>query len=988
MGRKFHVLILIFILFLGLVGCVDDEKCDGSHRNSEWIVTLEATCTKEGSKNLVCKDCGEIVTTSIITFANHTEGSWEVVEESSCYQAGTKVLKCSICDMVLETSALELANHTIVVDEEVLATCDKDGLTKGSHCSVCEAVLEKQEVVKAKGHKYAINDEKSNDSTLYYECSVCGDFYTKENPNNECKNHTESDWIIDKNPTCTLQGAMHKECTNCGLELVRENIPADDHVTSDWIIDVESTCIENGHKHKICEICGETVEEEKIALSSHKEEIIPEVSPKCTETGLTAGIKCSVCDKIIKAQEVVQETGHSHKLTYTKPSTKEEEGYMEYTCEACGDSYKKIIPVIGNYDPNSPTSIFLSDDNTFVENDNGGVIIEGNTITISKASEYDLMGKLSDGNIVVALAETDSATINLKGVEITSTKTNPIFVESGDVVDISANRNTVNYINDNRKIEDGLDSVGAGIYSKIDLDIKGNGELYIKSTYNNGLASTKDLEIKNLKLEVNAPNNAIKGNDSLTIESGTIKAISSSGDSLSTENSDISDKGNQRGIITINGGTLDLYAACDAIDASYNVVINGGTINAYTEKYSEYSGEVEVTVSSKMYIRVSSKSGISNVSYTYGMKFIDEDNTVNWVTGSKLSAGRSVYYEFNVPSTAKYLKVYAYSNGQQFGNETSYAYTSDQLAIPTAYDTYYITSVNSTSKTFGYQWTNYSSGQMGGGFPGGPGGGPGMEGNNDKAAYSCKGIKADNEIIINEGKIFVKSHDDAVHTNADVLLDTNKYGIANITINGGDLTLYSDDDALHADGTLTVNNGNVVITNSYEGVEGNNIYFKGGSVQIKSNDDGLNAKSSLNFNGGVVYLDAGGDGIDSNNAVVMTGGIVLAQGPSNGGNGVIDYNRSFSFSGGLLLAIGCNGMNQKPTASSGNTSTSKTISTNTSSYVKVDVNGKTVACIKVTKSSQNYCVLAYNNTSYPSATVNVVTSFNETLVNNLYYVAE
>ena len=137
-----------------------------------------------------------------------------------------------------------------------------------------------------------------------------------------------------------------------------------------------------------------------------------------------------------------------------------------------------------------------------------------------------------------------------------------------------------------------------------------------------------------------------------------------------------------------------------------------------------------------------------------------------------------------------------------------------------------------------------------------------------------------------------------------------------------------------------------------------------------------------------MYLDAGGDGIDSNNAAVMTGGIVLAQGPSNGGNGVIDYDRSFSFSGGLLLAIGCNGMNQKPTASSGNTSTSKTISTNTSSYVKVDVNGKTVACIKVTKSSQNYCVLAYNNTSYPSATVNVVTSFNETLVNNLYYVAE
>ena len=986
---KTHILILIFVLLLTLVGCGETEKCDGTHRNSEWVVISEATCTKEGSKNLVCKDCGEVVTTSVINLENHIEGEWVVVEESSCYQAGTKVLKCKVCDTVIETGECELASHTVVIDEEVLPTCDTDGKTQGSHCSVCEEVIVSQTVIKANGHKYAINDEKSTDATLYYECSECGDHYEEENPDNTCKDHIESEWITVSNPTCTEKGLKHIVCTNCGLELRKEFIPADDHVPGEWIIEKESTCIESGLKYRVCDICEEVVEEEKIALSSHKSEIIPEVLPTCTETGLTEGSKCSVCDKVLKEQEVIPEKGHSHKLTYTKPSTKEETGYMEYTCE-CGDSYQKEIPVIGNYDPNSPTSILLGDNNTFVENDNGGVLVEGNTITISLAGEYDLVGKLSEGNVVVALEEADKATINLKGVDITSTKTNPIFVESGDKVDISANRNTVNYVNDNRKIEDGIDSVGAAIYSNIDLDVKGNGELYIKSTYNNGLSTTKDLEIKNLTLEVNAPNNAIKGNDSLTIESGTIKAISSSNDALSTENSDISDKGNQRGIITINSGTLDLFAACDAIDAAYNVIINGGTINAYTEKYSEYSGEVEVTASSKMYVRVSSKSGINNSNYTYAMKFISEDNKVTWVTGSKLAASRTVYYEFSVPTGAKYLKVYVYSSGQQVNNETTYAYASDQLTIPSAYDTYYITSANSSSKTLGYQWSNYGAEGMGG-APAGPGGGPGgpgMDGNNDKAAYSCKGIKADNEIIINDGTIFVKSHDDAVHTNSDVLLDTGKYGSANITINGGSLTLHSDDDALHADANLTINGGNVVITSSYEGIEGNNIYFKGGVTQIKSNDDGINAKSSLNFNGGIVYLDAGGDGIDSNNSAIMTGGVVLAQGPTNGGNGVIDFDRSFSFSGGLLLAIGCSGMNQKPTTSSGNTSTSKTISTNTSSYVKVDVNGKTVACIKVTKSSQNYCVLAYNNTSYPSATVNVVTSFNETLVNNLYYVAE
>jgi len=986
MDRKIFILILLFILTLGFIGC-NDEKCDGSHRDAEWIVIKEATCNEQGAKNLVCKKCDEIVTTAIIDYANHTEGTWETLTESSCYQKGTKILKCSICDITLETSEAELASHTVVVDEALEPTCEKSGLSEGSHCSVCKEVITPQKVIKAIGHEYELNESKSTGANLYYECTKCKDYYEEENPNNTCKNHTESDWETVSRPTCTEQGLKQKVCTNCGLILKKENIPADDHVPGEWVIDEESTCIKTGHKHKVCEICFEEVEQQTIALSDHKAEVIPAVLAKCTETGLTEGSKCSVCNHIIKAQEVTPETGHSYKLTFTKPSTKEEEGYLEYTCESCNDSYQKVIPVIGNYDPNTPTSIFLSDNNTFVENDNGGVLVENNTITISMAGEYDLSGKLTDGNIIISLEETDQATINLKGVEISSSSTNPIFVESGDKVDISANRNTVNYISDNRKIEEGIDSVGAAIYSKIDLDIKGNGELYIKSSYNNGLATTKDLEIKNLKLEVNAPNNAIKGNDSITIESGTIKSISSSNDALATENSDISDKGNQRGIITINGGTLDLFAACDAIDASYNVIINGGTINAYTEKYSEYSGEVSVTNSTKMYIRVSSRSGISNAGYTYAMKFIKEDNSYEWKTGVKLGNQRSVYYELDVPSDAKYLKVYCYSANQTVGDETNYVYSSDQLAVPTAYDEFYITSVNKTSKLFVYQWNNYSQSQMGGGFPGGPGGmGPGMEGNNDKAAYSCKGIKADNEIIINDGVIYVESHDDAIHTNSDVLLDTGKYGAANITINGGNITLYSDDDALHADGTLTVNNGNVVITNSYEGVEGTNIYFKGGMVQIKAMDDGINAKTSLNFNGGNVYLDSGGDGIDSNATAVMTGGVVLAQGPSNGGNGVIDFDRSFSFSGGLLLAIGCNGMNQKPSASSGNTSTSKTISTNTSSYVNVVVNGEIVASIKVTKNSQNYCVLAYNNTTYPSASTTVTTSISQTLTNNLYYI--
>lgn len=43
---------------------------------------------------------------------------------------------------------------------------------------------------------------------------------------------------------------------------------------------------------------------------------------------------------------------------------------------------------------------------------------------------------------------------------------------------------------------------------------------------------------------------------------------------MKTKNSDISSKGNQKGTISILGGKHNIYAACDGIDAAYNVVID------------------------------------------------------------------------------------------------------------------------------------------------------------------------------------------------------------------------------------------------------------------------------------------------------------------------------------------------------------------------------------------------------------------------------
>jgi hypothetical protein len=72
----------------------------------------------------------------------------------------------------------------------------------------------------------------------------------------------------------------------------------------------------------------------------------------------------------------------------------------------------------------------------------------------------------------------------------------------------------------------------------------------------------------------------------------------------------------------------------------------------------------------------------------------------------------------------------------------------------------------------------------------------------------------------------------------------------------------------------------------------------------------------LTINGGYIVLNAGGDGLDSNGTISMNGGVVLVNGPTNNGNGPVDYMGSFNISGGFLVAVGSSGMAQATSSDS------------------------------------------------------------------------
>ena len=86
-----------------------------------------------------------------------------------------------------------------------------------------------------------------------------------------------------------------------------------DCVAGEWEIVKEPTCTEAGEKVQKCTLCDKVLKTEAIPALGHKEEVIPAVAATCTETGLTEGKKCSVCNEILVKQETVAALGHDWK---------------------------------------------------------------------------------------------------------------------------------------------------------------------------------------------------------------------------------------------------------------------------------------------------------------------------------------------------------------------------------------------------------------------------------------------------------------------------------------------------------------------------------------------------------------------------------------------------------------------------------------------------------------------------------------------------
>lgn len=627
----------------------------------------------------------------------------------------------------------------------------------------------------------------------------------------------------------------------------------------------------------------------------------------------------------------------------------------------------------------------------YVSGTSGCYTLEGNVLTFTNVqadSVYSVSGKLK-GSIVIDVGDDYKFDLELKGLSVVSNDANPITVISGDEVSITAKSEYESYIYDTREAVTDEEAYSGAIHSEVDLEICGKGALTLVSEQNNGIHSKKDLQVKNLNLLVACVDNALKGNDSVELENASTTLIASAGDGIKTTNSDVSSKGNQRGTISIVGGIHNIYAACDGLDAAYNVTVEDSStqLNIYTDRYSNYSTEVTDVDAEQAYICFESKD------YQYSVKYYNSDEDFCWVNAEYHSEAMGNYF-YAYPKLSGYSKVrfFVYDAQTERGQDQTYIVATDYLTPNEGYDTFMV--INQGNFVL-YQWTNYDTATKEGGF-GGPGGQPGgqpgerpggrpggdrfgrpggnggfygaaEEQNQQKLAYSAKGIKAANEITLCGGTVNIKAYDDAIHANADSVLENGETPVGNVTVSGGALTLYSQDDGLHADGTVHLQGGTVHITKSYEGVEGAQVRITGGHLTVQASDDGINstatAETGVEIGGGSIYISCTGDGIDTNTrtayqGIVFSGGdtAVFTNSPMNSS---LDTEQGYQYTGGNVLAVmPSRGMTMEATHCSNLTEvgTTSVADLRTGSYLTVTKDGSVLQSVEIPMDLNAYVV--------------------------------
>ncbi len=273
-----------------------------------------------------------------------------------------------------------------------------------------------------------------------------------------------------------------------------------------------------------------------------------------------------------------------------------------------------------------------------------GIEIDGNQIKITSGGDFTLTGTLENGNIIISTKE--KVKLRLSGAKITSDSNPCIFVEKADKAYITLTDGTKNYLIA-KNSDDGA------IYSKENLEIKGDGSLDIMSEAGHGMKASDNLNIENGIITINASSDGIHINDTFKMTGGTIDItsvndgidcesivnisagtinIETNGTPIETEQpaSETTEEVPRRGIWEMDEADVEFEKSTKGINAEWMMIISGGEINVNSASHAIHcQDEIEIN-GGKLTLSSKYDKGIS----AHGNLTINGENTIIDVTKS------------------------------------------------------------------------------------------------------------------------------------------------------------------------------------------------------------------------------------------------------------------------------------------------------------------------------------------------------------------
>lgn len=318
-------------------------------------------------------------------------------------------------------------------------------------------------------------------------------------------------------------------------------------------------------------------------------------------------------------------------------------------------------------DPSKGVQVTFTDDHISAASSNG-LDIDGTALSITASGTYTLSGTCQNGSVKVKKGVT-GVTLILNGLNLTSEDTAPIVCAKSSQVTIEVAAETENTLTDTEANNDetGNEDVENAVIKCKDgsqVLLCGTGTLSIQANGKNGIksgASTQEegeasLTIRDLTLNISAPNNdAINAEATLTVESGSL-TVSAGDDAIHADNTlNIGADGTQGPTIRIDscyegleGATVNIYSGDvtisstdDCINAAnpdldgfdYSLNISGGNIMAYASTGDGFDSNGSITISGGT-VAVYTANRADNSP-------LDADGTVTISGGTVLAAGGS-----------------------------------------------------------------------------------------------------------------------------------------------------------------------------------------------------------------------------------------------------------------------------------------------------------------------------------------------------------